>query len=147
MLPSRSNVFPGFSRFFEDDWSDLFDWTKRSYSDTQTTVPSVNIKEGANEFKVEVAAPGMNKEDFHIELHNNVLRIRSERKTENEEKDGDRYTRREFSYQSFERRFNLNNTVVDSGKIDAKYESGILTLTLPKKEEAKEKPARVIEIS
>ncbi len=147
MLPSKNSLFPAVSRFFDDDWFNLFDWTSQNFSPTQTTLPSVNIKETDDNFIVEVAAPGMRKEDFHVELHDNMLTIKSERQEEHEEKKEDRYTRREFSYQSFQRTFNLNNRVVDDANINAKYENGILVLTLPKKEEAKAKPARKIEIS
>jgi len=146
MLPTKKSLFPTVSRFFDDDWFDLFDWTSQNFSPTSTTLPSVNIKETDNDFIVEVAAPGMRKEDFHVELKDNMLTIRSERQEKHEENE-DRYARREFSYQSFQRSFNLNNRVVDDANINAKYENGILTLTLPKKEEAKAKPARTIEIS
>jgi HSP20 family protein len=145
MLPVKSSLLPGFSRFFDDDWNTLFDWSNSNFSGTQTTLPSVNIRENENSFVVEMAAPGMKKEDFQVELKNNVLSIKSEVQNQTTENKG--YTRREFSYQSFQRSFNLNNKVVDDAKITARYENGILMLTLPKKEEAKEKPARLIKIS
>jgi len=94
-----------------------------------------------------MAAPGMKKSDFQIELNNNVLTIRSEVQRDEEEKTANGFLRREFSYQSFQRSFNLNNKVVDDAKIKATYQDGILRLNLPKKEEAKEKPARLIKIS
>jgi HSP20 family protein len=138
------NQFPGlFNRFFEGD---IFDWADRNFSDTNTTLPSVNIKESAEEFEVEVAAPGFSKEEFKIELNNDLLTISSEKKMENETKEGENFTRREFSYQSFCRSFTLPNTVA-SDKIGAKYENGILKVSIPKKEEAKPKPAKQIEIS
>lgn len=146
MLPVRKNILPTVSKFFDDDWNSLFDWSSRNFSDSATTLPSVNVKETAENFVVEVAAPGMKKEDFKIELENNVLTISSEVQHENEEKE-ENYTRREFSYQSFQRSFNLNNRVVDDANIAATYQDGILVLTLPKKEEAKTKPSRLIEIS
>lgn len=145
MLPSRRNPFD-ISNFFGDSVSDLMEWANDNFSETRTTIPSVNVKENADEYVVEVAAPGMKKEDFNIELNNNILTIKSEVKNENEE-NNERYTRREFSYQSFQRTFNLNNRVIDENNIQAKYENGILKLHLAKKEEAKEKPARLIEIS
>jgi len=148
MLPTSRNYFPTFSRFFDEDWSNLFDWNGRNNSNTKTTIPSVNVKETKDNFIIEVAAPGMKKDDFYVELHDNMLTIKSERRRGQEEKDkNDRYTRQEFSYQSFQRSFNLNNRVVDDANINAKYENGILTLHLPKHEEVKEKPARQIEIS
>jgi len=147
MLPVKSALRPTVSRFFDDDWNSLFDWTNRNYSNGTTTLPSVNVKENDDEYIVEMAVPGMNKDDFQIEVINNVLTIKSELKSEHEENDGDHYTRREFSYQSFQRSFNLNNDVVDDRSIKATYHDGILCVNLPKKEEAKPKPARTIEIS
>ena len=143
-----ASLLPSVSRFLDDDWNNLFEWRNRNYSNTTTTLPSVNVKETADEFTVEMAAPGMKKEDFDIQLENDVLTIRSEVRREDEEKDQNgKSTRREFSYQSFQRSFNLNNQVVDDGNISATYEDGILRLTIPKKEEAKEKPPRMIEVA
>jgi HSP20 family protein len=139
-----SNQFPGlFDRFFEND---MFDWSNRNYSDTNTTLPSVNIKEDTEGFKVELAAPGLDKKDFKIEINNDVLTISSEKKIENETKEGEQFTKREFSYQSFSRSFSLPVTV-ENDKISAKYENGILNISIPKREEAKPKPARQIAIS
>ncbi len=136
--------FPSlFDRFFEND---LFDWSSRNYSSTNTTLPSVNIKETNDGFEVEMAAPGLNKKDFSIELNQDVLTISSEKKIENEVKDGEQFTKREFSYQSFSRSFTLPNTV-DNDKIKAKYDNGILKVFIPKKEEAKPKPPKQIAIS
>ncbi len=143
-LARFSSQYPSlFDRFFENDW---FDWANRNYSNTNTTLPSVNIKESSDNFEVEVAAPGLGKTDFNIELNHDVLTISSDKKVENETKEGQNFTRREFSYQSFSRSFTLPNTA-DSDKIQAKYDNGILTVVIPKKEEAKPKPARQISIS
>ena len=139
-----SNQFPTlFDRFFEND---LFDWSNRNYSTTNTTLPSVNIKESADGFEVELAAPGFEKNDFNIELDHDLLTISSEKKVENETKEGEQFARREFSYQSFSRSFTMPNTA-DSEKINAKYDNGILRVSIPKKEEAKPKPAKQIAIS
>ncbi|HKK41821.1 MAG TPA: Hsp20/alpha crystallin family protein [Bacteroidales bacterium] len=139
-----SNQFPTFfDRFLEND---LFDWTNRHYSTTDTTLPSVNIKESEDDFEVELAAPGLSKKDFNIELNHDTLTISSEKTVENETKDGQQFARREFSYQSFSRSFTLPNTA-DSEKINAKYDNGILRITIPKKEEAKPKPPKQITIS
>lgn len=136
--------FPSmFNRFFEND---LFDWTSRNFSNTNTTLPSVNIKEDENGFEVDMAAPGFEKKDFRIELINNLLTISSEKKVETETKEGQQFTRQEFSYQSFSRSFTLPNTV-EGEKIQAKYENGILKVAIPKKEEAKPKPVKQIEIN
>jgi HSP20 family protein len=143
-LVRLSNQLPTmFDRFFEND---LFDWSNRHFSTTDTTLPSVNIKESPDEFEVELAAPGFVKSDFNIELNHDVLTISSEKNVEKETKENQQFARREFSYQSFSRSFTLPNTV-DSEKIMAKYENGILRLIIPKKEEAKPKPARQIAIA
>ena len=143
-LVKFSDQFPSmFNRFFDDN---MLDWTNRNFSDTNTTLPSVNVKENADEFMVEVAAPGFEKDQFKIELNNDVLTISSEKKIENETKDEERVTRKEFSYQSFSRSFTLPS-LVERDKINAKYEKGILSITIPKKEEAKPKPAKQIKIS
>ena len=139
-----SNQFPSlFDHFFEND---LFDWSNRHFSNTDTTLPSVNIKESTDEFEVELAAPGLDKSDFNIELNRDILTISSEKKIENEIKEGQQFARREFSYQSFSRTFTLPNTV-DNEKIKAKYENGILRVMIPKKEEAKPKPPKQISIA
>ena len=138
-----SNQMPSvFDRFFEND---MFDWSNRNFSNTNTTLPAVNIKEDEDGFEVEMSAPGLDKKDFKIELNNSVLSISSEKKTENETKEGQQFTRREFSYQSFSRSFTLPETV-EGEKIAAKYENGILSVSIPKKEEAKPKPVKQIEI-
>ncbi len=132
-----------FDRFLEND---LFDWSNRNFSKTNTTLPAVNIKEDDDGFEVEMSAPGLEKEDFNIELNNSVLTISSEKKVENETKEGQQFTRREFSYQSFSRSFTLPQ-IADGDRIEANYANGILTVIIPKREEAKPKPARTIEIN
>jgi len=132
---------PLIDRFFD---SDLFDWTSRNYSKTNTTLPSVNVKETDHEYSIELAAPGFDKSDFKIEVHNEVLTISSEKQAENETEEA-RYTKREFSYQSFCRSFSLPETA-DGDKVEAAYDKGILTVSIPKKEEAKPKAPRAIEI-
>ena len=109
-------------------------------------MPSVNIREAADKFEVEVAAPGMDKKDFKITLDGNLLTISSSKQQSSEETD-DRYTRKEFSYQSFQRSFELPRDVVDQDKINARYENGLLHLSIPKKEGAKQKEPKMIEIS
>jgi len=145
-LMKRNENYPAWSNFFNDFFNrDWMDWTTRNFSETNTTLPSVNVKEGEDGYEVDMAAPGLGKKDFKIELNHGILTISSEKKNENETKKGQQFTRREFSYQSFSRSFNLPHTV-DSEKISAKYDNGILKVTIPKKEEAKSKPAKTIEI-
>lgn len=141
---NRKNL-PAFGWF--DDWTrDLFDWDNRNFSVTQTTLPSVNVKESDSDYEVEVAAPGMEKKDFRVTLDGNLLTISSEKQFSDEEKKAN-YTRREFSYQSFQRSFELPKDVVDEEKIQARYENGVLRLTIPKTEGAKKKAPKTIQIN
>ena len=147
LIKRNGSNFPSFPAFFDDLFaSNLFDWNNSNYSSTQTTIPSVNIRETHDNFEVEMAAPGMSKDDFKVELDGNTLTISSSKKHEQEDKQ-DGYSRREFSYQSFQRSFTLPKDVVDEDKIGAQYENGLFRLTIPKKEEAKKKAPRLIEIS
>lgn len=97
--------------------------------------PAVNIAETENEFHIELAVPGLKKEDFKISLDKNVLSVSAEKKSENVE-EGKKYSKREYSYSSFVRSFTLPETA-DHGKIVAEYTDGILKLNVAKKEEAK----------
>lgn len=142
--PWMSSLPSLLDRFFEGD---LMDWNSSNFSDTNTTLPAVNIKEDSDHFMIEVAVPGMKKDDFKVDFDNGRLTISSERKNENVEKEGEKVTRREFSYQSFQRSFTIPENMVDAEKISAKYENGILHLKLPKREEIKPKPAKQIAIS
>lgn len=145
---ANNNWMSDMPSLFNDTFTnDFFNWGLGNYSNTNTSLPAVNIRETGDTFEVEMAAPGMTKSDFKIELDNNMLTISSERKSKNEEKDGDRYTRREFSYQSFQRSFQLPKDVVDADKIQARYDNGLLHLTIPKKEEVKKRAPRTIQIS
>lgn len=144
LLVRNSNQTPSlFDRFLDGE---MFDWNNRNFSNTNTTLPSVNIKDNADAFTVEVAAPGFEKGDFKIELNRNTLTVSSEKQVENETKEGEVFTKREFSYQSFTRSFTLPQ-IADGDKIEAAYDKGILTVKIPKREEAKPKPARTIEIN
>ena len=107
--------------------------------------PSANIKESEEAFEIELALPGFKKEDFKIEVQDKSLTVSSESKKENEDSN-ENYIRKEFSFNSFSRSFRLPRTV-DSEQIVAEFENGILTLTLPKREEAKAKEPRLIAIN
>lgn len=147
LIKRNGNGFPSFPALFDDFFNrELFNWENNNFSTTSTTVPSVNIKETADHFEVEVAAPGMEKKDFNISLSGNLLTI-SSAKQQQQERQEDNYTRREFSYQSFQRSFDLPGDVVDADKINARYENGLLQLTIPKKEEARQKAPRMIAIA
>jgi len=133
-------------RTFPSLMDNLFnDWPVTNFSDTNKTVPAVNIKENDDEFIVALAAPGMEKKDFNINLENDVLTISSEKKVEKTENE-DNYTSREYNYQSFTRSFNVPKDMVDGDKIAAKYKNGELIIKVPKREEVKAKPPRLIEV-
>lgn len=142
-LIKRNSFIPSSTSLFDDFFSrDLFDWSK---SEGNGLVPRVNIKENNDGFSVDIAAPGMKKEDVQVELDNDMLTVSSEVSQNQEEKD-ERYTRKEFSYHAFRRSFYLPNTV-EVDEINATYKDGILNLWIPKREEAKKKPARMISIN
>jgi HSP20 family protein len=145
LVKRQNGSFPTLNTFFDDFFNrDLFDWNSQSV--TNTTIPKVNILETADEFRVEMAAPGMSKDNFRVELDNDMLTISSEVKHEENLPDDQHYTRREYSYQSFRRSFHLPDSI-DNEHIKARYEQGVLRLVIPKKEEAKRKPSRIIKIS
>jgi HSP20 family protein len=137
-LPSLLNDF------FTDDW---FDSSLANWRSSGATLPAVNVRETNDSFVIEVAAPGMKRDDFKVELDNNVLTISSQRENNREEKDPEgNYTRREFSYQSFQRSFTLPDNKVEGDKIEARYSDGILHINVPKTETAKVKPAKQIKV-
>ena len=147
IIKRNSGYAPLMRNLFDDFLTrDLFDTDWLSSSDTGTSIPKVNIHESESGFTVEVAAPGMSKDDFEVTLDNNLLTISSELRKEDEDTSDSQYTRKEFSFQSFQRTFTLPETV-DANKIAAQYNNGILELVLPKREEAKKKPLKTIKIS
>ncbi|MES2520314.1 MAG: Hsp20/alpha crystallin family protein [Bacteroidota bacterium] len=109
--------------------------TKSFNNVAYNNIPAVNVKENENGFQIEVAAPGLKKEDFKLSLHENRLTI-SAKQEENKEENKEKYTRQEFNYTSFQRTFTLPKNV-DGDKIEATYTDGVLHVGLPKKEEIK----------
>ena len=138
-LVKRNNVlFPSLiNDLFAPDWFG-------GLENAAHKLPAVNIKEREEGFELALSVPGFVKEDFNIEIDNEVLTISADVENETTE-NNENYTRREFSFSSFKRAFNLPETV-DEDKINASYESGILKITLSKKEEALPKPKRLIQI-
>jgi HSP20 family protein len=125
--------YPLFGNLFDDFFgTELADWRNQNYSATNTTLPKVNIKEDENGFIVEMAAPGMKKDDFKINVDNSLLTISSQKQEEQKEGEGEKYARREFAYQAFTRSFTLPDSA-DADKISASYNDGILTVTIPKR--------------
>lgn len=140
VLPSFPSIF---DRFFDGE---LSDWNLNNFSGANSTLPSVNVTENNNEFLIDVAAPGLKREDFKVNYDNGILAISSEKKNESVSKSDEKVTRKEFSYESFQRSFSIAEQVIDAENIKANYTDGILHIVLPKREELKPKPAREIEI-
>lgn len=146
LIKSSSALAPERPSLFDDFLTrDFFNWGFYPLFNN-TTLPAVNIRENNEAFLVEMAAPGLNKEDFKVELDNEILKITSEKTTEDSNKEGERYTRREFNYQAFQRSFHLPKSVVDESLIKAQYENGVLRVLIPKREEAKKQAVRMIAI-
>jgi len=120
----------------------------QNFLDYQTGIstPAVNVVETNDNFRIEVAAPGLEKKDFKVEIENQLLVISSEKQHVNEDKQDGKYLRREFSYLSFKRAFSLPEKI-DPEKIKANHRNGVLLIEIPKKEEAKLKPPRNIAVS
>lgn len=134
---------------FPTIWDDFFgkDFMNFETPSVFKSHPAVNISEAENNFRIEVAAPGLKKEDIKIEIDKDLLVISYEHKEEKNEEEKGKYTKREFSYSSFKRSFNLPEDIVDIDSIDAKYDNGVLNLTIPKRKEAQPKPVKSIQIS
>jgi len=133
LLPKGKETFPVVFEDFFKPWNEWFDggnfWGK------VLKVPAVNVTEDKDTYTVSLAAPGLKKEDFRIDMEGNMLTISSE-KEENVEKKDEKYTRKEYNYSSFSRSFNLPEEV-NKEKINAEYKDGVLKLSLPKNDEAK----------
>ena len=128
-------------------WDDFFnDRVFNSFNEAQckTASPAVNVLEEDKEFVIEVAVPGLGREDFNIEVEDDVLSIFSVEK-ENKEDKKRNFTRKEFSYKSFKRSFQLPDTI-DQDRIEASHKNGVLSISLFKKEEMVEKAPRHIEV-
>ncbi len=136
--------------FFDmDDFFDNRKWVRdmlpSKFWSGKTMEPALNIKENDNDFEIELAAPGFSKKDFNITIEDGCLNISAKKEHTEEEKD-ENFTRREFSYNAFERSLQLPESVKEE-EVKAKYNDGILSFKLAKKEEAKKSPPKVIEVS
>jgi HSP20 family protein len=147
MLPTiirkRNYSTPGiFDEFFNDSYLPrFFEFESKSNGSYS---PAVNVEETEKEYRIEVAAPGLEKEDLKVSVDDGVLTIKAERKVENEETK-DNYIRREFGFTSFSRSFTLPEEI-EVEKINAKHKNGVLNLTLPKAE-IKVAPVKEVKIS
>jgi HSP20 family protein len=130
-FPHRPNGFTSFNNLL----SDVFPQVPSLYKEDPRQVAPVNIKETEKEYLLDIIAPGMNKEDFSINIENNQLTISAEKKDETVN-ENEKQIRKEFTFQSFKRSFTLDEKI-SADNISAQYVNGVLTLNLPKKEEVK----------
>jgi HSP20 family protein len=129
-----------FDRFFRNDFMDM--WP----SGVSETVPSINIAEGKDQYSIEMAAPGLKKEDFNIDVDGNLITISCEKESETKEgKEGDNYSRREYNYSSFSRSFTIPENA-NAENISARYNDGILKLTVPKKPQSQKGNGQKIKV-
>ena len=142
LIKNSDRMFPAFNDFFDSE-----NFFRGDFLDTRffrNALPAVNIMENDKNFMIEVAAPGFKKKDFHINVEDKILMIKGEKSEEKKEKE-ENYTKREFSYSSFQRSFTLPEFVL-ADKIEGKYEDGILKITLPKMEESRKKNKKEIAV-
>jgi HSP20 family protein len=146
LVKSSGRLIPEFPSLLDDIFDrDIFNWPVERFSGS-SSVPSVNIKETKNSYEMEVAAPGLDKNNFKVELNKDMLVVSGQKEVRTENKDEGNYTLREFSYESFQRSFQLPESIVVKDKISAKYRDGILHVTIPKSTEAQVNASRIIEI-
>jgi len=129
--------------YWDDFFNDRF-YKQFNSSACQTHAPAVNVMEDEKSYQIEVAAPGVQKSDFSLELENDVLTISTEKKEDKQDQKPN-YLRREFNFQSFKRSFELPESIDQEG-IKASHEAGILIVTLPKREEVVQKVTKQIEV-
>ncbi|CAN5589219.1 Hsp20/alpha crystallin family protein [soil metagenome] len=139
-LTKKNDLLPSFVDEFFTPWKGIFE----GGLERKLSMPAVNVSETKDEYKLSVAAAGLKKQDFSIDMDGNMLTISAETKEDIEEKDKN-YTRREYNYSSFSRTFTVPDDV-EKEKIDAHYENGVLNVMLPKKEEAKTQSLKTIAV-
>ncbi|MFL5753256.1 MAG: Hsp20/alpha crystallin family protein [Bacteroidia bacterium] len=139
LFPSLTNDFFR-NRLFAPGFIDIDD----DFVSGGIKIPLANVRETKDDFRVELSAPGLTREDFKVDLEDGVLTVSCEKKEESEDKD-ENYTRREFSYNSFTRTFQIPENSVEE-KINAKYENGMLKIVIPKKETSSAKPKKEIQV-
>lgn len=141
----KESFFPSLlSDFFDNDKFFGNRWFENEF---RQSMPAVNVIENGKEFQIEFAAPGFDKGDFNIDIEGNLLTVSAEKEREEKTADeNERFTRREFSYNSFSRSFTLPQNV-NAENINARYADGILRLAIPKKETSKSNPKREIRIA
>ena len=138
LISKQTPFFPSLmDDFLNNDWN-------VKVPSLSSTIPAVNIKELDSRFEIELAVPGKEKDDFEIDLEDGILSISSAQEDKNFDKK-EKFTRQEFSYDSFRRSFSLPDSV-DHNKVDANYKGGVLKVSLPKHKEAQPQPKKLIKI-
>lgn len=147
LTKKRRNGNGGLFPFLRNDFfrtPRLFDLDE-DFFDSDTSAPPANIRETDKEYKLDLSVPGMKRDDFDVDVENGVLTISSEKEEERNEDDKN-FHRREFSYNSFSRTFTLPDNV-DENNIGAKYDNGMLQVTIPKTETSISKPKKQIKVA
>lgn len=133
-LTRKNRIIPSLNSFFNDDLrKDLYDWNEKNFLSIGDTLPSANVKDSEKEIRIDLAVPGLKKDDFKIQFKNNILSIASEKKDEKTEQDDEgNFLRKEFNYEAFCRTFQLPDNI-DEKSIHAAYADGILHIEIGKK--------------
>jgi HSP20 family protein len=142
IIRRMNDNYPVFQNWFEDFFAPVQNSSNNRF---RASVPAVNIAEDENKYEIEFAVPGLTKSDFSINLENDLLIVKTE-KDNNSQETNSNYTRKEFNFSSFQRTFTIPESA-DGDKIKAEYKDGILSIEIPKKEEAKVKAPKQIEIA
>lgn len=144
LMKQTNRMTPALPRLFDEFFN--LDWGGNSFFQGETVSrPAVNVKETDAAFEIELAAPGVKKEDFKVSLEGQTLTVSSESRKESSDESDGKYSRKEFSFRTFSRAFTLPETV-NTTEIEANYTDGILYLTLPKREAAEPDTGRLIDI-
>ena len=145
---TTTDLYPTIPSFFDDFFTrDFFNYPSGNFGNKLMKTPAANIFENKESYNLEIAAPGMKKEDFQIELDNNLLSISSQENRSNEDYDDEaKFTRREFNYYSFKRSFSLPEKSINKDAISANYTDGILKIHIPKKAEEEIKKVKQIQV-
>lgn len=141
-LSKATETMPSLFNDFFKPWNEWFD--NGNLLGRAMNIPAVNITEEKDEYKVSLAVPGMKKDDFKIDVDGNLLTVSSEKEESKEEKDK-KFTRKEYNYSSFSRTFTLPDEI-NKEKIEAKYEDGVLRISLPYAEKARKAAAKQIAV-
>lgn len=142
---NRQRLFPSWTNEGLKNFLSSDDFFNNDFFEEDSLMPAMNVKEHDEDFEIEFAAPGFNKKDFEVTIDDNILNVCGEKKHEAEEKEED-FTRKEFSYNSFKRSMTLPKSVNTDQEVKATYKNGILKLNLLKKEEAKAKQPKKVEV-